>query len=288
MSAFKSLVSPNLGFRTKAGMCLAMAQGIVGAPVANRSATDAANLTKYRHATRIMPNSIAILWFDHWGAYDDGLGPYHSNPVGAVGNWGHVVVWIPGVGFASSTPWLGEYSTPYIYGSIEAVERTFNSSYRFWSEDINGLRVCEPVKQSKWEDTLKHFLAKYSRSKPQVVAPNTPTRARFNNNNDTTFAMGNGDIVSATATVQMKGTPGGRVEVTMVRETVNAKLIETKTERITRARAIFDSAGLAAISLTGSTPIRGHRMRTIIHPSVSAGRVTITSYDVGGYVRPGK
>lgn len=138
MTKYKSLVTPNLNFRALAGNCLAMAQGIVGAPIMHPSATVAANNTKLRHHTRVMPNAVCVLWFDHWGRY--GL-PGQE----VYANWGHVVVYVPGKGFASSSPVPGEVSTPYFYQSIEAVERAFAGKFRFWSEDINGKRVCEPV-----------------------------------------------------------------------------------------------------------------------------------------------
>lgn len=133
---FEQLITPNLRYRALAGLCLVMAQGITGAPVQNPSATAAANRTKFRHPSRTMPNTTAVLWFDHWGTYGEPA---------EYANWGHVVVYVPGHGFASSSPVPGEVSTPYWYSSIAAVERTFNCSFRFWTEDINGRRVCRPA-----------------------------------------------------------------------------------------------------------------------------------------------
>lgn len=138
MTTYKSLITPNLGFRTLAGLCLVMAQGITGAPVQNPTATAAANKTRFRHTERRMPRSVAVLWFDHYGRYGEPGREYWDN-------WGHVVVYVPGRGFASSSPVYNEVSGPYWYPTIEAVERTFNCTYRFWSEDINGKRVCQPV-----------------------------------------------------------------------------------------------------------------------------------------------
>lgn len=136
MVAYTSSVKPNLGFRALAGTCLAMAQGIVGAPVMHPSATVAANNTKHRHYNRSIPKNVpVVLWLDHWGTY--GSPPTYAN-------WGHVVVYIPGKGFASSSPVAGEWSTPYYYRSIGDVERAFACRFRFWSEDLNGLRVCHP------------------------------------------------------------------------------------------------------------------------------------------------
>ena len=134
--SFRSAVTANLGFQVLAGNCLAMAQGITGAPVNHPSATAAANATRFRHYDRNVPNAMCVLWFDHWGAYGEPGREVYAN-------WGHVVVFVPGYGYASSSPIGGEVSTPYYYDTITDVERAFNCSFRFWSEDINGHRVCQ-------------------------------------------------------------------------------------------------------------------------------------------------
>jgi len=129
-----------------------MAQNITGAPVANPTATVAANATKIRHATRQMPNAVCVLWFDHWGTY--GSPPYYDN-------FGHVVVYVPGRGFASSSPnwWEANNSNTgggiYWYPTIAAVENAFNARFRFWTEDINTKRVCKPVAAAPPAPTLE-------------------------------------------------------------------------------------------------------------------------------------
>lgn len=128
---YDQLIYPNLNQQTGAGWCLKFVQDSFGAPRMYASATDAANATKLRITSRSMPNVAVPVWFDHWGTYQ-----------GRYANWGHVVVWIPGRGFLSSPVtgfgqlWLS---------SLEAVERTFNAKYRFWSLDINTLTVAEKV-----------------------------------------------------------------------------------------------------------------------------------------------
>lgn len=217
MAKFKSLVKPNLGFKTRSGMCLQMAQGIVGAPVAHRSATDAANATKHRHATRTMPDAIAVLWFDHWGAYDDGNGPYHGRPVGASGNWGHVVDYIPGVGFASSSPVFGDYSAPYIYESIGEVESAFNCSFRFWSEDINTLRVCEPIEERDRNKPVEYITRDTNGRKAKQVLPAGANRMlEFTDAGSTAMTTEPGDHQLA-AEVRVKGEPGSVVRITCYR-----------------------------------------------------------------------
>lgn len=259
-----------------------MAQSIVGAPVMYPSATVAANATRFRHATKSMPNAVCVVWFDHWGTYGQPGREYYDN-------WGHVVIWDPVTGkFWSSTPRAGHLEGPWAYSTIAEVERAFNCTFRFWTEDINGLRVCQPATASNWEDTLKHFYTATKRRAKQVIPANEQTRVRFNDNNDTTFALGTGDIVGASTTVRLKGKPGGRAEITMVREAVNANLVETKTERIAQERAVFDDLGLVTVNVSGSCPIKNQRMRIIVHTSASAGKVTVERCEVGGYARPGK
>jgi hypothetical protein len=132
VTAFKQLVAPDTTVEDEAGYCHRMARAVYSAPwlPGIDSATKAANITQWRHYERDMPNVAAVVWFDHWGTYG-----------GVYANWGHVVAWIPGHGFLSSPHrGIGQQWYP----TLAAVERAFNCSFRFWSEDINGLRVAEP------------------------------------------------------------------------------------------------------------------------------------------------
>lgn len=146
MAEFRSLVTPWYGGEVLAGNCLAMAQMIVGAPVAHPSATAAANATKHRHPTRSMPNAVCVVWFDHWGWYGKKGQEVYAN-------WGHVVIWDPARGFASSSPRAGVTEGPFFYSTLAQVEATFNATFRFWSEDLNGLRVCEPTDSPSSKET---------------------------------------------------------------------------------------------------------------------------------------
>lgn len=275
--AFQSLVTANLNFAVLAGNCLAMSQGIVGAPVMHNSATEAANATQFRHLDTNIPNAICILWFDHWGTYGSPGNMQYKN-------WGHVVVYVPGYGYASSSPYANQVSTPYFYASIHDVERTFNCSYRFWTEDINYKRVCVPAPAPgiKWEDTLQFFNRYAKRTAEQVIQPEAINRLFFNDKNDVTFASGTGDVVGVTASVRLKGNPGGRVEVTMVKETVSGKE-NTKTYRVSQARAIFDTLGLAGVNLSGNTVLKNQRMRVLVQGSPEAGPMTVKRYEVSGF-----
>lgn len=284
MTTFKSSVTPNLNFVVLAGNCLAMAQGIVGAPVLHDSATDAANATQYRHADYNIPDAVCVLWFDHWGTY----GPRGQE---VYGNWGHVVVYVPGRGYASSSPYAGEWSAPYFYSSIAEVEQTFNCSFRFWTEDINGLRVCSPVevKPIAWEDTMYNFSTNVKRTKAQEIPAETQRRVLFNDKGDISFAFGPGDVVGMGASVRLGGKPGGRVEVTIVRDTVSAdgKTI-TKTERIAQERDVFDDLNLVGLNLGGSCALnKNQRLRILVQGSKSAGTITVHRAEVNGYARAG-
>lgn len=95
------------------------------------SATEAANATKFRVHSREMPNVAVPVWFWHRGTYG-----------GVTGEFGHVVIWVPGRGFLSS-PVVGVGSL--WLSSISEVERTFGATYRFYSLDINTLTVAEAV-----------------------------------------------------------------------------------------------------------------------------------------------
>lgn len=145
MAKFQALVKPWYGGHVLAGNCLAMAQKIMGAPVMHPSATAAANATRHRHYSRSMPDAPCVVWLDHWGAYGQPGREVYAN-------WGHVVTYEPGKGFASSSPNAGEVSTPYFYSTLAGIEAAFNCSFRFWSEDINGKRVCQEEEEVTEKD----------------------------------------------------------------------------------------------------------------------------------------
>jgi hypothetical protein len=143
--AFKQLVRPWYGEKVEAGACLVMAQSVVGAPGGPYSATVAANATRHKHWDRAFPgDTIVVLWFSHWGTYQD-----YRNGQWRREDWGHVVIRDPnhfgrGVpGYYSSR--RSGYGPGEWFRSVADIEREFSSSYRFWSEDINSVRVCMPA-----------------------------------------------------------------------------------------------------------------------------------------------
>lgn len=125
------VVYPNLGQKTEAGWCLKFVQDAFGAPVMHETATIAANSVEDANPSRDMPDVSVPVWFWHYGTYG-----------GVSGEYGHVVIWVPGSGFLSSP--VAGYGQKWL-PSIESVERTFNAKYRFWSRDINTLQVVKPV-----------------------------------------------------------------------------------------------------------------------------------------------
>lgn len=145
MTSWKALVAPRLGTTDFPGMCLRFAQSFFGAPLAHRSAWHAWLATQRKHApSDPLPGVPVLLWFEHWGNYNDGLGPYDGRPVGARGNWGHVAIHVPGDAIYTS-PLTGSARGSQRYANIGQMASIMNLAYVGWSEDINGLRVAEPA-----------------------------------------------------------------------------------------------------------------------------------------------
>lgn len=140
--SYRQLVRPIIPYRVNFGQCLKQVRSAFGAPGIHAWASHAASAARWKHYGRSMPNVMVPVHFSHYGVYDDGPGQY-----------GHVVIWVPGRGFLSS-PKRGTNSFHW-YGSLEAVERAVGGKYLFWSEDINGKRVVEPVNKPAKKPTAK-------------------------------------------------------------------------------------------------------------------------------------
>lgn len=119
------LVTPNADAQGRPFYCLEMTQKIYGAPVRYADATQASNNTKFRHYTKELPNVSVPVWFDM---------TVNGH------NYGHVVGYFPGRGFLN-VPGSG-YGQKWL-NTLEDVERFNKCTFKFWSEDINGLRVAE-------------------------------------------------------------------------------------------------------------------------------------------------
>lgn len=140
----------NLATVGRAGWCLGYVSDVLGIRSGQyRSAWHAWLGTRHKYGRNDpLPNVPVLLWFEHWGAYDDGNGPYDGRPVGAVGNWGHVVLWVPANGLFYSSP-TGPIGTTghSTFKTISAVEATFNATYVGWSEDLAGVRFVQPTEE---------------------------------------------------------------------------------------------------------------------------------------------
>ena len=135
MSRYTALVSPRKWVTDGPGWCLRYAQSFFGAPAFNPSAWSAWNYATHKHGpNEPLPDVPCLLWFSHWGTY--GSPAYYDN-------WGHVTPYVPGDAIYSSP--AGSYWGFDRYSTIAEVERVYNSKYVGWSEDINGLRVCQPA-----------------------------------------------------------------------------------------------------------------------------------------------
>lgn len=119
-----------------AGMCHRFVRSGYGIPAVNGyfSAWSAWSKSPTKHTDRNFPQNLAVpIWFSHYGTY--------GSPA-KYDNWGHVVVWYPGVGYISSP---GSGTGQRVFGTIGAVESFFKATYVGWTEDVNGYRVIEKV-----------------------------------------------------------------------------------------------------------------------------------------------
>lgn len=296
--AFKQLVTPNFGATDYAGNCLPMAQKVVGADGGPYSATAAANATQYQHWGRNLPSdSIAVLWFSHYGTYTD-----YRNGERRWEDWGHVVIWSPSAfgagrgGFYSSprNGYGGEW-----FSSIAEVEASFSSAYRFWSEDINGVRVTQPGKGTasattkpvvvqEWEDTLKAFKG-ISKRKPQTLKGGQKQYITFLDSHDDskfgnrTLARGPGTVAGLTVNLRLKGKPGTRVQFELVVETAENE----GRQVIAEPRGTIDSYGLLSLQLSTSTYLSERQLVRVLAQPEAGQNVVVEKFYWSGLARPG-
>jgi hypothetical protein len=135
---WKQLVNPNTKTEDYAGMCLQFAQKVYNAPVKYATAWASWQATPNKHTNRNLPNASTVIWFDHWGTYNNVYGQY-----------GHVCAWVPGLGFLSSpTQGYGQQ----IFSTIEDVEKSFNAKFVGWTETLNGLQIIEHFNDNNNEE----------------------------------------------------------------------------------------------------------------------------------------
>lgn len=176
------------------------------------TATIAADATKLRIASRTMPNVAVPVWFWHYGTYG-----------GVSGEYGHVVLWVPGRGFLSSpsySKWSNGREVPWSqwFSSIEEIERTFLAKFRFWSLDINTLQVAretpanpsrkKPMYYSNW---LKDGY------RQEIKGDNKFYYLHTNRSKHVTSISGQA-LVSGETSVRVVGPPGANVWHSAVRD----------------------------------------------------------------------
>lgn len=124
--SYKQLIQPNLNIVGTVGGCLKYARQMFGAPAGPLYAWEAWENAKYKHEDTNFPTNVAVpLWYS-----------YRTNE-------GHVTVEVEGRGIYSAP--YAKNTTHAVLGSIADVERIYGVKYVGWSEDINGVRVVEPV-----------------------------------------------------------------------------------------------------------------------------------------------
>lgn len=288
--AYAILVQPAYWHLEYAGNCLPMAQKTVGAPGGPHSATAAANATQFQHHDRALPGDApAAVWLSHWGTYTD----YRTGQL-SYEDWGHVVMWEPTAfggagGFFSSR--RNGYGEGEWFRTIEDIELNFAASYRFWSEDINGVRVIQPAPPPappapppEWEDTLYNFEGQSTRATPQVIQSGSPQTLTYNDtgSNDRTICRGPGDMVSCFVQIRLKGKPGARVEFRLVREIGHNKERVTLSEE----RRTFDTLGMASVTLPLAAWLdAGQLVRAVVHVQNGQGTATVERFQWSGYAR---
>lgn len=280
MTSYKQLVRPNLNQQSGAGWCLFFARSAFGVPEYSARATQAANKTKFRHATRKMPNVAVPVWFWHQGTYGEGYGEY-----------GHVVIWVPGRGFLSS-PGYG-YGQEWL-SSLSAVEARFNCRFRFWSEDMAGIRLVQPTgkpnptppKPKKKGLTVKHYHRKDkdARSRGRKVAAGKSLYLNTKSGGPSNAAniIGGVGPYAITTHVYATGTAGDALDVALVWQNTKSK----KNSLHYTQRLVFDRNGRIADSTTFHRPVaKGFRVfARVSAPSTNKGTANITVLDSDAYL----
>ena len=129
---YKQLRQPNLSIKPVKGLCLNYARRVFNVGVKYATAWNAWSGASYKHYDRNMPGNVAVLvWFS-----------YYARIGGVYKNWGHVAVHVPGKGVYTS-----HVNGKIYFPTLAALEKAAsNLRYVGWTEDINGVRVVEPIK----------------------------------------------------------------------------------------------------------------------------------------------
>jgi len=130
MAAYKQLVGIDTTVTDKAGYCLRFARRVSNpdAPAGPNFAWDSWVMTKYKHADGNLPNVAVPVYFE-----------YVVNGQ----NQGHVAWWIPAQNRFLSSPTSGTGQR--WLDRLSQIEDLYHCRFVGWAEDINGVRVAEPL-----------------------------------------------------------------------------------------------------------------------------------------------
>lgn len=136
--SWQSLVNVNLGTVAPPGMCLAFAKDAVGAPAGVDTARESWDMAQDKHwGDYNLPNvPVAVYW--SWVG-DVGYGTW---------DYGHVCIWVPGMGlFSSPKNWYDAPGSAWYY-SIDEVSNWIGGSYLGWTTDLNGMQIARWVEDN--------------------------------------------------------------------------------------------------------------------------------------------
>ena len=138
MTEYKQLVEADTSVVEFPHYGLRMTQNVFHAPVKHAWCWEAWLATEFKHTTDPLPSYPVPVWF------------YATTPYsGHLHVAGQSVVWIPSLGaFLSNPSHPGQPEGQRWFNTIEDIEKAFNAKYVGWSEDINGLRLIEPITEN--------------------------------------------------------------------------------------------------------------------------------------------
>ena len=144
-----------------------------------------------------------------------------------------------------------------------------------------------PAAPKAWEDEMYPFSGHSARNTLQKIASGAAATVTYRDKHspdasDRTICRGPGDMVGLVVQIRLKGKPGARVEMRLVRETGNNQNRVTLSEE----RRTFDSLGLATATLALSTPLKsGEMVRALVHGQKGTGDITVERFVWSGYAR---
>lgn len=135
MTGFKQLVTPNLNQTGKAGYCLRfVGDSFVIKPRPYKTALDAWHGAVSKHQDTL-PNVCVPVFFSWRGTID-----------GVTADYGDVAIYVPGAGvFGTPLSGTGNRWDTNVQGRANAIGG--GAKYLGWSEDINGVRLVELIKE---------------------------------------------------------------------------------------------------------------------------------------------